>query len=211
MAFIGYARISTGDQTLDLQRDALREAGCLDIYEEQTSGARVARPILSAAIRACRAGDMRVVWKLARLGRNTTHLLEIVEDLTRRGVALKTLTGYAIDTSTPHGKLVLHMFAALAEYERALIQERIMAGIAAARARGRTGGRRPKLSREERQVAVDMARGGSPVTRIAKTLGCSRPTVYKTLGAQAELAEAADEAHSAAEQDPSGLSQPILT
>src|SRR6266436_3071221 len=89
------------------QRDALREAGCLDIYEEQASGARVARPVLAAAMRTCRAGDILVVWKLDRLGRNTTHLLEIVEELNQRRVELKTLTGFAIDTSTPHGKLAL--------------------------------------------------------------------------------------------------------
>jgi DNA invertase Pin-like site-specific DNA recombinase len=160
MALIGYARISTGDQTLDLQRDALREAGCLDIYEEQASGARVARPVLAAALRTCRKEDVLVVWKLDRLGRNTKHLLEIVEDLTQRGVGLRTLTGYAIDTSTPHGTLALHMFAALAEYERALIQERIMAGIAAARARGRKGGRKPKLSPEQQAHAAQMAEGG---------------------------------------------------
>src|SRR5262249_28510527 len=172
MALIGYARVSTGDQTLDLQRDALHEAGCIDIYEEQASGARVARPVLAAALRTCRTGDVLVIWKLDRLGRNTTHLLEIVEDLTQRGVGLKTLTGYAIDTTTPHGKLTLHMFAALAEYERALIQERIMAGIVAARARGRKGGRKPKLSPEQRQLAVDMAKGRIPITTIAQTLQC---------------------------------------
>lgn len=185
MALIGYARISTGDQTLDLQRDALREAGCLDIYEEQASGARMARPVLAAALRACRKEDALVVWKLDRLGRNTKHLLEIVEDLTQRGVGLKTLTGYAIDTSTPHGRLALHLFAALAEYERALIQERIMAGITAARARGRKGGRKPKLSPEQQQLAVDMAQGGIPITTIASTLHCARHTVYKAL-AQAQ-------------------------
>jgi len=115
MALIGSARISTGEQTLDRQRDALRAADCLDIYEEQASGAWMARPVLAAAIRACRKEDGLVVWKLDRLGRNTKHLLEIVEALTQRGIGLKTLTGYAIDTSTPHGTLALHMFAALAE------------------------------------------------------------------------------------------------
>jgi DNA invertase Pin-like site-specific DNA recombinase len=180
MAFIGYARVSTGDQTLDLQRDALREAGCIDIYEEQASGARVARPELSAALRACRAGDMLVIWKLDRLGRNTKHLIEIAEDLAQRGIGLKTLTGFEIDTSTPHGRLALQMFAALAEYERALIQERIHAGIAAARARGRQGGRKPKLSAEQ-QLAQEMARGGMAITTIAQTLHCSRHTVYKAL------------------------------
>jgi DNA invertase Pin-like site-specific DNA recombinase len=189
MALIGYARISTGDQTLDLQRDALRASGCIDIYEEQASGARVARPVLSAALRACREGDILAVWRLDRLGRNTKHLLEIVEDLQQRGVGLKTLTGYAIDTSTPHGKLALHMFAALAEYERALIQERVMAGIAAARARGRKGGRKPKLCPAQQQLAADMACGGIPITTIAQTLGCSRHTVYKAL-AQARVASA---------------------
>jgi|SRR5215471_10852122 len=109
------------------------------------------------------------------------RLLEIVEDLQQRGVGLKTLTGYAIDTSTPHGKLALHMSAALAEYERSLIQERIMAGIAAARARGRKGGRPPKLSPEQQQLAIDMAHGGIPITKIAKTLQCSRHTVYAAL------------------------------
>jgi len=141
----------------------------------------VARPVLAAALRTCRKEDVLVVWKLDRLGRNTKHLLEIVEDLTQRGVGLRTLTGYAIDTSTPHGKLALHMFAALAEYERALIQERIMAGIAAARARGRKGGRPHKLSPDQQQTARDMAHAEIPITTIAKTLGCSRHTVYKCL------------------------------
>ncbi len=181
MAFIGYARVSTGDQTLDLQRDALRDAGCLDIYEEHASGARASRPELAAALRACRKGDSLVIWKLDRLGRNTKHLIEIAEELAQREIGLKTLTGFDIDTNTAHGRLALHMFAALAEYERALIQERIMAGIAAARARGRKGGRRPKLSPEQHQLAADMARGGIPITTIAATLQCSRHTVYKAL------------------------------
>jgi DNA invertase Pin-like site-specific DNA recombinase len=174
--------VSTGDQTLDLQRDALRDAGCIDIYEEQASGARVARPVLAAALRACRTEDVLVIWKLDRLGRNTKHLLEIVEDLTQRRVGLKTLTGYTIDTTTLHGTLMLHLFAALAEYERALIQERVMAGIAAARARGRKGGRRPTLSPEQQELAQQLAQGGRPITKIAQALGCCRHTVYKALG-----------------------------
>jgi DNA invertase Pin-like site-specific DNA recombinase len=156
------------------------------------------RPVLAAALRACRPEDVLVIWKLDRLGRNTKHLLEIVEDLTQRGVGLKTLTGYTIDTTTPHGKLMLHMFAALAEYERALIQERVMAGIVAARARGRKGGRRPKLSPEQQELAQQLAQGGRPITKIAQTLGCSRHTVYKALSAtqpqhaQQDQAAAAD-------------------
>ena len=181
MAYIGYARVSTGDQTLDLQVDALRAAGCLDIYEEHASGATVARPALAAALRTCRQGDSLVIWKLDRLGRNSKHLIEIADDLAQRGIGLKTLAGYDIDTSTPHGRLILQIFAVLAEYERALITERINAGIAAARARGRKGGRRPKLSLEQQQLAADMAHGGIPITTIATTLGCSRHTVYKAL------------------------------
>ncbi len=188
MALIGYARVSTGDQTLDLQRDALREAGCIDIYEEHAAGARATRPAHAAALRTCRKGDTLVVWKLDRLGRNTKPLIEIAEDLAQREIGLKTLTGFEFDTNMAHGKLTLHMFAALAEYERALIQERIMAGIAAARARGRKGGRKPKLSSEQQQLAVDMAQGGIPITTIASTLQYSRHTVYKALG-QAHVAE----------------------
>ena len=184
MAFIGYARVSTGDQTLDLQRDALREAGCIDIYEEEVSGARVARTVLAAAIRACRPGDTFVIWKLDRLGRNASHLIEIADELARRDVALKTLTGFDIDTRTAHGRLLLQMFAALAEYERSLIQERIMAGIAAARARGRKGGRKPKLSPAQQRQAQMLKQGGMPITEIAQTLGCSRHTIYAALAAQ---------------------------
>ena len=182
MALIGYARVSTGDQTLDLQKDALTAAGCIDIYEEYASGARVQRPELAAALRTCRPGDTLVIWKLDRLGRNTKHLIEIAEDLAQRAIGLKTLTGFAFDTTTAHGKLMLQLFAALAEYERTLIQERIMAGIAAARARGRKGGRRPKLSPEQQRHAVMMAESKIPITEIAKTLQCSRHTVYKALG-----------------------------
>ena len=181
MALIGYARVSTGDQTLDLQKDALRKAGCIDIYEETVSGARVARTELAAALRACREGDSLLIWKLDRLGRNTKHLIEIAEDLARRGVGLKTLTGFALDTTTPHGRFAFQLFGALAEHERALIQERVMAGIAAARARGRKGGRRPKLSPEQQRHAVMMAESKIPITEIAKTLQYSRHTVYSAL------------------------------
>jgi DNA invertase Pin-like site-specific DNA recombinase len=182
MARIGYARVSTEDQTLDLQRDALRQAGCIDIYEEHASGARATRPELAAALRACREGDVLVVWKLDRLGRSMKHLVEIVEDLQQRGIGFQVLTGIEVDTTTPHGRFAFQLFAALAEYERALIKERVVAGLAAARARGRKGGRRPKLSSEQQHLAADMARGGIPITTIATTLQCSRHTVYKALG-----------------------------
>jgi DNA invertase Pin-like site-specific DNA recombinase len=183
MARIGYARVSTDDQTLDLQRDALREAGCTKIFEEYASGARAARPQLAAALDYCReeVGDMLVVWKLDRLGRSLKNLLEIVEGLTRRGIGLQVLTGAPVDTTTPHGIMVFQLFAALAEYERALIHERVIAGLAAARARGRKGGRRPKLSPAQQQVAREMAEAKMAITTIAKTLQCSRHTVYKAL------------------------------
>jgi DNA invertase Pin-like site-specific DNA recombinase len=190
VAYIGYARVSTGDQTLDLQLDALRHAGCIDIYQDTASGATTARPELAAALRACRTGDSLVIWKLDRLGRNTKHLIEIADELAQRDIGLKTLTGFDIDTRSPHGRLALQMFAALAEYERALIQERIMAGIAAARARGRKGGRRPKLSPEQQRHAVMMAESKIPITEIAKTLQCTRHTIYKALGAVSQAADA---------------------
>ena len=184
-----YARVSTEDQTLHLQRDALHEAGCLDIYEEHASGARATRPELANALRACRAGDVLVVWKLDRLGRSMKHLVEIVEELQQRGIGFQVLTGVPVDTTTPHGMFALQLFAALAQYERALIQERVMAGLAAARARGRKGGRRPKLSPEQQQLATEMAQGGIAITTIAKTLQCSRHTVYKALAQMQVAAE----------------------
>src|SRR5262249_46695894 len=103
MARIGYARVSTDDQRLDVQRDALRQAGCIDIYEEHASGARATRPELAAALRTCRAGDVLVVWKLERIGRSMKHLVEIIEDLQQRGIGFQVLTGVHIDTTTPHG------------------------------------------------------------------------------------------------------------
>jgi DNA invertase Pin-like site-specific DNA recombinase len=181
MARLGYARVSTDDQTMDLQKDALRLAGCLDIYEETASGKRQERPALAHVLRACREGDVLVVWKLDRLGRSLRHLIEIVEELHQRGCGFQVLTGVPVDTSTPHGRFAFQLFGALAEYERELIRERVMAGLAAARARGRKGGRRPKLSPEQQQHAAMMAQGGIPITTIAQTLQCSRHTVYKAL------------------------------
>lgn len=160
----------------------MREAGCIDIYEDTASGARAAWDGLAAALRTCRPEDVLVVWKLDRLGRSLKHLIEIVEDLHQRGIAFQVLTGVPVDTSTPHGRFAFQLFGALAEYERALIQERVMAGLAAARARGRKGGRRPKLSPAQQHTAVQMAEGKIPITTIATTLGCSRHTVYKALG-----------------------------
>jgi len=132
-------------------------------------------------LRACREGDVLVVWKLDRLGRSLKHLIEIVEDLHQRGCGFQVLTGIQMDTSTAHGRFAFQLFGALAEYERELIRERVMAGLAAARARGRKGGRRPKLSLEHQRHVVMMAESKIPITEIAKTLQCSRHTVYKAL------------------------------
>jgi DNA invertase Pin-like site-specific DNA recombinase len=194
MARIGYARVSTDDQTLDLQRDALRQAGCIDIYEDTASGKRQDRPALAQVLRACRQGDVLVVWKLDRLGRSLRHLIEIVEGLHQRGCGFQVLTGIPVDTSTPHGRFAFQLFGALAEYERELIRERVVAGLAAARARGRKGGRRPKLAPEQQQLACQTATSGIPITTIAQTLHCARHTVYKAIAQEqpTQFAEAAD-------------------
>ena len=149
---IGYARISKADgsQSLDLQRDALSAAGVAEaqLYEDRASGARDDRPGLEACLRALRAGDVLVVWKLDRLGRTLAHLVTTVRDLSERGIGLRVLTGQGaeIDTTTPAGRMIFGIFATLAEFERDLIRERTLAGLAAARARGRKGGRKFALT-----------------------------------------------------------------
>ncbi len=156
---IGYARISKADgsQSLDLQRDALREAGVSDdaIYEDQASGQREDRPGLAAFLKAARQGDVIVVWRLDRLGRNLRHLVNLVQDLNDRDIGIRVLAGQgaSIDTTTPSGKLVFALFAALAEFERELIRERTLAGLASARARGRKGGRPHALSKAQVRLA----------------------------------------------------------
>ena len=165
---IGYARISKADgsQSLDLQRDALREAGVSDdaIYEDQASGQRQDRPGLAAFLKAARQGDVIVVWRLDRLGRNLRHLVNLVQDLNDRDIGIRVLAGQgaSIDTTTASGKLVFALFAALAEFERELIRERTLAGLASARARGRKGGarggpRRAEASRGEVPAAGQAA------------------------------------------------------
>src|SRR5690348_6581068 len=136
---VGYARVSTGEQTLDLQLDALAAAGCDRVFQDTASGAKAERPGLARALDFLRPGDTLVVWRLDRLGRSLQHLIQTLTALDQRGVGFKSLTE-SIDTTTPGGKLVFHIFGALAEFERDLIRERTQAGLAAARARGRTGG-----------------------------------------------------------------------
>ena len=145
---VGYARVSTTDQNLDLQKDALRAAGCERLFTDMASGAKAERPGLAQALRECRPGDTLVVWKLDRLGRSLPHLVETVRELLEREVGFKSLQE-SIDTTTSGGKLIFHLFASLAEFERDLIRERTNAGLAAARARGRRGGRpRPRCRRK---------------------------------------------------------------
>ena len=149
----GYARISTFDQNLDLQKDALKKAGCERLFVDQASGAKTDRPGLSKLLEKLRRGDTLVAWKLDRLGRSMQHLIETVKKLEKLGVAFTSLME-SIDTTTINGKLVFHIFGALAEFERGLISERTQAGLAAAHARGRKGGRKKGLSEKARLIAV---------------------------------------------------------
>lgn len=182
---IGYARVSTDDQNLDLQRDALQKAGCALIYEEAVSGKSADRPELEQCRKALRAGDTLVVWRLDRLGRSLPDLVQIVAELEQRGIAFESLTE-KIETSSAAGKLVFHVFAALAEFERNLIRERTHAGLAAARARGRKGGRKPALTPQQvREIKALLRDPSIPVASIADRYGVSRATIYKHAGADA--------------------------
>ena len=179
---VGYARVSTGDQQPALQLDALTAAGCQRIFTDHASGALQDRPQLTAALDYLRPGDTLIVWRLDRLGRNLRHLIATVEDLRAREIQFASVTE-SIDTSTPAGRLIFHTFAALAEFERELIRERTRAGLAAARARGRHGGRRTVMTPEKLRVARDMyASRQHTVTAIATTIGVSRATIYRALG-----------------------------
>jgi DNA invertase Pin-like site-specific DNA recombinase len=180
---IGYARVSTDDQSLALQLDALAMAKCSQVYKEAASGKTADRIELSYCLKALRAGDTLVVWRLDRLGRSLSDLVKIIADLEHRGVHFESITE-RIETSSATGKLMFHVFAALAEFERNLIRERTNAGLAAARARGRKGGRSPKLSGKE----VDQLRAlyqsmAVPVGDLANRFGISRTTLYKHVGA----------------------------
>lgn len=178
---IGYARVSTDDQNLNLQRDALEQAGCKKIYEDQLSGAKAARPGLQQTLDVLREGDVLVVWRLDRLGRSLKDLLQIVEVLDERGVELQSLQE-SINTMSSGGKLVFHIFAALAEFERNLIRERTQAGLKAAKARGRKGGRPKALSPAQRRVAVRLyAEKKHTITQICTMMGISKPTLYSYL------------------------------
>jgi DNA invertase Pin-like site-specific DNA recombinase len=178
---IGYARISTDDQNLALQRDALTAAGCEKIYEDTKSGAKADRPGLKLALEVARAGDLLVVWRLDRLGRSLGDLIALGRTLERRGVGLKSLKEQ-IDTTSSGGRLVFHMFGALAEFERDLVRERTQAGLSAARARGRLGGRPKLLTPEKRRLAVQLYRAKEhSIAEICRLMGISKPTLYSYL------------------------------
>ncbi len=176
---IGYARVSTDDQNLDLQRDALQKAGCEQIYTDQVSGTKARRPGLEQALSHLREGDTLVVWRLDRLGRSLRHLIETVTELQEKGIGFKSLTE-SIDTTTSGGRLVFNIFASLAEFEREIIRERTQAGLQAARARGRTGGRPKALTEKQVQMLNQLASDKNrSVNEICRTLGISRKTFYR--------------------------------
>jgi DNA invertase Pin-like site-specific DNA recombinase len=181
---IGYARVSTRDQNLELQLDALIKAGCETIYQEKVSGANASRPELDKLLSQLRAGDTVYIYKLDRLGRSLKHLLQVVGDFQQRGVGLVSLTD-AINTTSAQGRLVFNLFASLAEFERELIRERTHAGLASARARGRVGGRQRGLSEAAERIAIiaetlyrEQQLG---VNEIAQRLHISKVTLYKYL------------------------------
>jgi DNA invertase Pin-like site-specific DNA recombinase len=187
---VGYARVSTREQNQALQLDALQAAACERVYTGKASGAQRERPELKAALDYAREGDTLVVWKLDRLARSIRQLIETVEDLEQRKIGLRSLTE-AIDTTTPGGRLVFHVFAALAEFERSVIRERTTAGLEAARARGRRGGRPRSLNEGDLAAAKAMLRDPSiTVEEVARRLGVGAATLYRHLpGGRSSLEE----------------------
>jgi len=176
---IGYARVSTDDQKLNLQQDALKKAGCEEIFEDYLSGARASRPGLDSALKTARSGDTLVVWRLDRLGRSLKDLIQLTETLKERSIGLQSLQE-SINTTSSSGQLVFHLFGALAEFERNLVRERTQAGLTAARARGRTGGRPKSLDPNKRQLAVKLYNDRQhSIDEICQMMGISKPTLYK--------------------------------
>ena len=180
---IGYARVSTADQTLALQQDALAKAGCERLFTDTASGAKAERVGLAEAIAYAREGDILVVWRLDRLGRSLKHLIETISALAERKIGFKSITEN-IDTTTSGGKLIFHIFGALAEFERDIIRERTQAGLTAARARGRKGGRPKALTPKKAQMAVSLYNDkNNSIADICRTLNVSRATLYRHLRA----------------------------
>lgn len=180
-SYIGYARISTADQNLDLQIEALQKIGCLKIFTDIASGAKSDRPGLEEALNYLREGDTLVVWKLDRLGRSLSHLLQVIETLSQRGIQFKSITDSAIDTTTPSGQLMLSMIAALSEFERNLIRERTKEGLAVAKARGRKGGRRPVITDQKLKKAKQLIDKGLTVREAASAINVGKSSLYEAL------------------------------
>ncbi|MDM5188305.1 recombinase family protein [Bacillus sp. DX4.1] len=179
---VGYARVSTAIQNLDLQLNALQNYGCSEVFTDKISGAKDKRPGLEEVLRFVRPGDTLVVWRLDRLGRNMQDLIHIVNELNDRGISFHSLQeNITMDRSSATGQLMFHLFAAFAEFERNLIQERSAAGRAAARARGRLGGRPEKLDNKDMDMLKTLVKNGTPIKDIANMWGISRTTVYRYL------------------------------
>ena len=187
MALIGYARVSTAEQDTALQTDALNKAGCDRIFEDTISGVKADRPGLAAALTYVREGDALVVWRLDRLGRSLPHLIDTIAALEARGVGFRSLTE-AIDTTTPGGRLIFHVFGALGQFERDLIRERTKAGLSAAAARGRKGGRKPVVTADKIQRAREHIANGLNVREAAARLRIGKTALYAAL----QAASAAD-------------------
>jgi DNA invertase Pin-like site-specific DNA recombinase len=178
---LGYARVSTDDQNLDLQRDALLKAGCERVFEDTASGAKAERTGLAALLASLRKGDAVVIWRLDRLGRSLKDLIQLVERLDAAGVGLRSVQE-SIDTVSIGGRLVFHLFGALAEFERNLIRERTQAGLSAARARGRKGGRKKRLDPAKREIALRLYRERKhTIAEICRMMGVGRSTLYNYL------------------------------
>jgi len=185
---IGYARVSTADQTLALQRDALTAAGCEKLFTDQgISGSALKRPGLDRALAALKPGDALIVWKLDRLGRSLSHLVNLVAKLGEQGIAFRSLSD-PIDTTNAGGRLVLHMMGALAEFERSLIVERTRAGLAAAKRRGQKLGRKPSLTADQIAHARQLVQGGESPRAVAKSFSIGRSTLFRLLKASREAA-----------------------
>jgi len=180
---IGYARVSTNDQDLTAQKQALHNAGCDQIFTDIASGARTDRPGLDKCIEACETGDTLCVWRIDRLGRSMPHLVSFIEDLQKRGIGFKSLCDGAIDTTTASGELVFNIFSSLAQFERRLIQERTRAGLSAARARGKKGGRKPIQPNNPKVIMAQKMHADKSISidEICDTLKISRATLYRYL------------------------------
>lgn len=183
---IGYARVSTQDQNLDLQTEALTKVGCKKIYNDKISGSRAERPGLTKALEMLREGDTLVVWKLDRLGRSIKNLVDLVGELHQQGIQFKSLTD-AIDTGTPSGRFFFHVMASLAEMERELTVERTRAGLEVARQLGRKGGRRRQMTESKIESAKNLLANGVPPRDVATNLGVSVPTLYRWIPASGRV------------------------